>query len=46
MKNLLFLAMVVVLSPVALLGFVCGALTGAFRAGLRGAESFMGWVCS
>jgi hypothetical protein len=46
MKNLLFLAIVLMLSPVALLGFACGALVGGFRAGMRGAESFLGWVCS
>jgi hypothetical protein len=45
-KNLVFLTTILVMSPVALLGFVWGACAGAFRAGVRMAESFFDWICS
>ena len=46
MKNVFFLMSVVVLSPIALVGFIYGIVRGALRVGVRGAESFFTWTCS
>lgn len=46
LKNFFFVLMVVSMLPFALVGFVCGAITGAFRAGVRIAQSFFDWTCS
>ena len=40
LQNLVFLALVIVMAPVALLGFVCKAASIAFRVGVMRSTAF------